>query len=181
MSVVGPDGYLNSQAGLTGPNSSYYASDPYGYSYSSESQDGHIYTHTMYTYGGASTDYHAASYHGSAASYAVESIYRAFPSSAQSYADGYAPPPYSASYGYETSIYETASLSDQTRGSYVDQQRSFSSYTTYSSGYSVSYTDTGSSEFHNGSFVAGSAVNYSLDVVTNPYGYSTYAPNLKTY
>ena len=59
MSVYGPDGSLNVQSRLSGPGSTGYASDPYGYGYAREGDGGGIYVHTVYTDAGVPTDYHA--------------------------------------------------------------------------------------------------------------------------
>lgn len=181
MSVYGPDGYLNAQSSLSGPGSTGYASDPYGYGYAREGDDGSIYVHTVYTDAGVSTDYHAYSYHGESYGYARESVERSYPSPSEAYGSGYSPGPSSAAYGYETSTYQTLSLTETLDGAYVDQVKSSSVYRDFASGYSTSYSQTGSSEFLDGTFVTGSATQYSVYSVTNPYGYETSTPNERSY
>ncbi len=171
-----------SQGGLNGPGTSSYTSNAYGYGYSYEGQNGSVYTHSHYGYGGVTTDFHSYSYHGAYSYYSRESEYRTFPSSSQASYAGYPSPPYSSAYGgYAESIYAYRSLSDVASGNYVDQTRQTYQHETFSSGYSTTYSDMGTSQFDNGSFVTGTATNYSVDTVTNPYGYSTYTPNYRSY
>lgn len=181
MSVYGPNGDLNAATSLAGPGSTGYVSDAYGYSYAQESDDGRIDVHTVYAESGVSTDYHAYSYHGESYGYARESVYRSYASPSYASASGYSPGPYSAAYGYETSTYQSLSLTETLDGTDIDQVKSSSVYRAFSSGYSTTYAETGTSTFEDGAFVTGSATHYSVYSVTNPYGYETSTPSYQTY
>ena len=85
--------------------------------------------------------------------------------------------PASAAYGYEISTCQTLSLTQILDGADVDKARASSVYRDFASGYS----QTGSSEFLDGSFVTGTATQYSAYSVTNPCGYVMSTPNDRTY
>ena len=76
-----------------------------------------------------------------------------------------------------TSTCQTLSLTLTLDGAYVDKARASSVYRDFASGYS----QTGSSEFLDGSFVTGTATQYSAYSVTNPCGYVMSTPSDRTY